>query len=118
MTFQIWVALHFLLTIDNRKSHWSDFHVVWTANYWTCLSQYRGVKYLAQKERNIILVRVEKLLRLSILNINRCMVILVFYVGYRRGLHFIYLFAVLIQTNTVVVVLLLLSLFLLESAYL
>ena len=35
------------------------------------------------------------------------MVILVFYVGYRRGLHFIYLFAVLIKTNTVVVVLLL-----------
>ena len=33
------------------------------------------------------------------------MVILVSYVGYRRGLHFIYLFAVLIQTNTVVVVL-------------
>ena len=31
------------------------------------------------------------------------MVILVFYVGYRIGLHFIYLFAVLIQTNTVVV---------------
>ena len=36
------------------------------------------------------------------------MVILVFYVGYRRGLHFIYLFAVLIKTNTVVVVVLLL----------
>ena len=66
MTFQIWVALHFLLTIGNRKSHWSDFHVVWTANHWTCLSQYRGVKYLAQKERNSILVRVAKLLRLSI----------------------------------------------------
>ena len=33
------------------------------------------------------------------------MVILVFYVGYRRGLHFIYLFAVLIQANTVAVVL-------------
>ena len=32
------------------------------------------------------------------------MVKLVFYVGYRRGLHFIYLFAVLIKTNTVVVV--------------
>ena len=31
------------------------------------------------------------------------MVILVLYVGYRRGLHFIYLFAVLIATNTVVV---------------
>ena len=30
------------------------------------------------------------------------MVILVLYVGYRRGLHFIYLFAVLIATNTVV----------------
>ena len=41
--------------------------------------------------------------RLNI-NTNRCMVILVFYVGYRRGLHFIYLFAVLIATNTVVVV--------------
>ena len=39
------------------------------------------------------------------------MVILVFYVGYRRGLHFIYLFAVLIQTNTVVVVVLLLLFF-------
>ena len=38
----------------------------------------------------------------KILNINRCMVILVLYVGYRRGLHFIYLFAVLIATNTVV----------------
>ena len=50
-----------------------------------------------------------------ILTINRCMVILVFYVGYRRGLHFIYLFAVLIQTNTVVVFLLF---FLPESAYL
>ena len=35
-----------------------------------------------------------------ILNINRCMVILVLYVGYRRGLHFIYLFAGLIATNT------------------
>ena len=34
------------------------------------------------------------------------MVIVVFYVGYRRGLHLIYLFAVLIQTNTIVVVLL------------
>ena len=33
------------------------------------------------------------------------MVILVFYVGYRRGLHFIYIFAVLFQTDTVVVVL-------------
>ena len=30
------------------------------------------------------------------------MVILVLYVGYRRELHFIYLFAVLIATNTVV----------------
>ena len=39
------------------------------------------------------------------------MVILVLYVGYRRGLHFIYLFAALIATNTVVV-------FLLESVYL
>ena len=39
----------------------------------------------------------------SILNINRSMVILVLYVGYRRGLHFIYLFAALIATNTVVV---------------
>ena len=39
------------------------------------------------------------------------MVILVLYVGYKRGLHFIYLFAVLIETNTVVV-------FLPESAYL
>ena len=39
------------------------------------------------------------------------MVILVFYVGYRRGLHFIYLFAVLIQTNTVVVVVLLVLFF-------
>ena len=38
----------------------------------------------------------------KILNINRCMVVLVLYVGYRRGLHFIYLFAVLIATNTVV----------------
>ena len=38
------------------------------------------------------------------------MVILVLYVGYRRGLHFIYLFAVLIATNTVV--------FLPESVYL
>ena len=40
------------------------------------------------------------------------MVILVLYVGYRRGLHFIYLFAVLIATNTVVVF------FLPESVYL
>ena len=40
------------------------------------------------------------------------MVILVLYVGYRRGLRFIYLFAVLIVTNTVVVV------FLPESVYL
>ena len=40
------------------------------------------------------------------------MVVLVLYVGYRRGLHFIYLFAVLIATNTVVVV------FLPESVYL
>ena len=39
------------------------------------------------------------------------MVILVFYVGYRRGLHFIYLFAVLIKTNTVVVVVVLLLFF-------
>ena len=38
------------------------------------------------------------------------MVVLVLYVGYRRGLHFIYLFAVLIATNTVV--------FLPESVYL
>ena len=41
------------------------------------------------------------------------MVILVLYVGYRRGLHFIYLFAVLIATNTIVVVV-----FLPESVYL
>ena len=66
MTFQIWVALHFLVKIGNRKSHWSDFHVVWTANYWTCKSQYHGLKYLAQKEENSILERVAKLLRLSI----------------------------------------------------
>ena len=66
MTFQIWVALHFLLKIGNRKSHLSDVDVVWTANHWTCLSEYRGVKYLAQKEGNSILVRVAKLLRLSI----------------------------------------------------
>ena len=66
MTFQIWVVLHFLLKIGNRKSHWSDFHVVWTANHWTCKLQYHGVKYLAQKEGNSILVRVAKLLRLSI----------------------------------------------------
>ena len=73
MTFQIWVALHFLLKIGNRKSHWSDFHVVRTANYWTWSSQYHGVKYLAQKEGNSILVRVAKLLRLSILKENiRC----------------------------------------------
>ena len=38
------------------------------------------------------------------------MVVLVLYVGYRRGLHFFYLFAVLIATNTVV--------FLPESVYL
>ena len=47
----------------------------------------------------------------EILIINRCIVILVLYIGYRRGLHFIYLFAVLIATNTVVV-------FLPESVYL
>ena len=70
MTFQIWVALLFLLKISNCKSHWCDFHVVWTANHWTCLSQYRGVKYLAQKEGNSILVRVAKLLRLSIFSIH------------------------------------------------
>ena len=40
------------------------------------------------------------------------MVILVLNVGYRRGLHFIFLFAVLIATNTVVVF------FLPESVYL
>ena len=40
------------------------------------------------------------------------MVIFVLYVGYKRGLHFIYLVDVLIETNTVVVV------FLPESAYL
>ena len=68
MTFQIWVALHFLLKIGNHKSHWSDFHVVWTVNYWTCQSQYYGVKYLGQKEGNSILVRVAKLLRLSIVS--------------------------------------------------
>ena len=50
VTFQIWVALRFLLKIGNRKSHWPDFHVVWTANHWTCLSQYHTEKYLAQKE--------------------------------------------------------------------
>ena len=66
MTFQIWVALHFLLKIGKRKSHWSDFHVVWMANHWTCYSQYHAVKRLAQKEGNSILVRVAKLLRLSI----------------------------------------------------
>ena len=38
------------------------------------------------------------------------MVVLVLYLGYRRGLHFTYLFAVLIATNTVV--------FLPESVYL
>ena len=38
------------------------------------------------------------------------MVILVLYVGYRKGLHFIYLFAVLIATNAAV--------FLPESVYL
>ena len=54
------------MKIGNRKSHWSDFHVVWTANHWTCLSQYRGVKYLAHKKGNSILVRVAKLLSLSI----------------------------------------------------
>ena len=66
MTFHIWVALHFLLKIGNRKSHWSDFHVVWTADQWTRYSQYHGVKYLAHKEGNSIFVRVAKLLRLSI----------------------------------------------------
>ena len=70
MTFQIWVALHFLLKISNRKSHWSDFNVVWKANHWTCQSQYHGVKYLSQKEGNSILVRVAKLLRLSIYRHN------------------------------------------------
>ena len=69
-TFQIWDASHFLLKIGNHKSHWSDVHVVWTANQWTCLSQYRGVKYLAQKEGNSILVRVAKLLRLSIVSVQ------------------------------------------------
>ena len=63
MTFQIWVVLHFLLTIGSRKSHWSDIHVVWMANHW---SQYHGVEYLAQKKGNSILVRVAKFLRLSI----------------------------------------------------
>ena len=66
MTFQIWVALHFLLQIGNRKSHWSDFHVAWTANNWPCKSQYHGIKFSSQKDGNIILVRVAKLLRLSI----------------------------------------------------
>ena len=66
VTFQIWVALHFLLKIGNRKFHWSDFHFVWTANHWTCLSQYHGVNNLGQKEGNNTLVRVAKLLRLSI----------------------------------------------------
>ena len=54
------------MKIGNRESHWSDFHVVWTANHWTCLSQYRGEIFLAQKEENSILVRVAKLLHLSI----------------------------------------------------
>ena len=66
MTFQIWVALHFVLKIGNRKSHWSDFHVKWKANDWTCQVQCHGMKYLGQKEANSILVRVAKLLRLSI----------------------------------------------------
>ena len=55
-----------MLKTCNRKSHWSDFHVVWTANHWTCQSQYHGVKYSGQKEGNNILVKVAKLLRLSI----------------------------------------------------
>ena len=63
MTFQIWVALHFLLKIGNRKSHWSDFHGVWKANHWTWQSQYHEVKNLGQKEGSSILVRVAKLLR-------------------------------------------------------
>ena len=66
VTFQIWVALHFLLEIGNRKCNWSDFHVVWTDNHWTCKSQFHGEKYLAEKEGNSILVRVAKVLRLSI----------------------------------------------------
>ena len=66
MTFQIGVALHFLLKIGNHKSHWSDFHVVWKANHWTCQSQYHEMKYLSQKEGNSVLVRVAKLLRSSI----------------------------------------------------
>ena len=70
VTFQIWVALHFLLQIGNRKSHWPDFHVVWTANNWTWKSQYHGIKLLSPKEGNNILVRVAKLSRLSILTQN------------------------------------------------
>ena len=66
MTFRIWVALYFVLKIGNHRSHWSDFHVKWKANNWTCQSKYHGVKYLGQKEANRILVRVAKLLRLSI----------------------------------------------------
>ena len=66
MTFRIWVALHFVFKIDNHRSLWSDFHVKWKANHWTCQSKYHGVKYLGQKVANSILVRFAKLLRLSI----------------------------------------------------
>ena len=66
MTFQIRVALNFLLKIGNRKIHWSDFHFFLDGKSWTCESQYHGVKYLGQKEGNNTLVRVAKLLRLSI----------------------------------------------------
>ena len=51
MTFQIRAALHFLFKIGNRKSHWSDFHVVWKANHWTCQSQYHGENIWVKKNK-------------------------------------------------------------------
>ena len=61
VTLKLGVALELLLQLGNHKSHYSDFCVVWDVSIALSLSDCLG-----PKKGTSILVRVAKLLRLSI----------------------------------------------------
>ena len=66
VTLKLGVALELLSQLGNHKSHHSDFCVVCKANEGTCQFALSLSDCLGPKKGTSILVRVAKLLRLSI----------------------------------------------------
>ena len=66
VTLKLGVALELLLQLGNHKPHHSDFCVVCKVNKGTCQLHYHWLIVWDRKKGSGILVRVAKLLRLSI----------------------------------------------------